>query len=323
MVDYYEILGVSRDADQKEIKKAYRKLAKQYHPDRNPDDSESAEKFKEISSAYETLSNEEKRANYDRFGADGPSLEGFGGFSDFFSGFSPGPERGFDVESEFILGFMEAVEGGVREVNIPTWDTCSPCQGAGVKSLGGTCAVCKGTGGVAHSVGHMRLQMTCQKCGGSGTNLESCVSCNGTGRIQGEEKVTVTVPPGVESGSRMRLAGKGGPGKQGGKGDLYLRILIEPHEEYHRKGTDIHSKGVIKYTMAILGGSKRVTTLSGDVDLKIPPGTQMGAVFRIPGKGVTIPGRGTGDHYYHTKIEIPTKISEREKELLQEIEALV
>lgn len=326
MSDYYEILGVSKDADQKEIKKAYRKLAKQYHPDRNPNDSESAEKFKEISAAYETLSSEEKRANYDRFGTAGPGFSGFPGgfegFGDFFSGFSPGPERGFDVESEIVIGFMDAIEGGSREIKIPTWDLCTPCQGAGVKKLDGTCVVCKGTGGVAHSVGHMRLQMTCQKCGGSGTNLEGCSPCNGTGRIQGESKISVTLPPGVESGSKLRLAGKGGPGKQGHPGDLYLRILVEHHPEYVRQGSDIHSKGVLKYTMAILGGTQRVSTLNGDVDLKIPSGTQMGAVFRIPGKGVTISGRGTGDHYFHTVIEIPTQISEREKELLKEISEL-
>ena len=327
MRDPYEILGVEKDADQKVVKTAFKKLARKYHPDLNKEEG-AAEKFKEVSAAYEILSDPEKRANFDQFGHGGPQTGGFGfDINDFIrgfgfggpGGFGGGRRDGFNVESDFHITFMEAIEGFEREITIPKWDHCGPCGGTGVQTRG-SCPECKGEGTRTQRQGRMVFTTTCRACSGSGQMLHQCGSCGGTGRFKTQENVKVRVPPGIETGGRLRLRGKGGPGK-GRKGDLFLKVNVGGHDKFVRRGNKIFSTLNIYYPQAIVGGEIPVETLQGEVNLKLPKGTQDEQVFRIRGKGCQWKGTDMGDHFVQVKVILPKAddVTEAEIEALNQI----
>jgi molecular chaperone DnaJ len=351
--DYYEILGVSRNATQEEIKKAYRRLARQYHPDANPDKKEeAAEKFREITEAYAVLSDPEKRAQYDRFGHAGPEGQGFGfdfrnfdfrdlgfdfGFGDLFEAFfgggrrRHGPQRGADLETQLELSFREAVFGAEKEVRVPRTERCGTCGGSGAAP--GTaperCAACNGTGQVSFSratpFGQFIQTRTCDRCGGSGQFIpQPCRDCNGSGYVQRVRKVKVKVPAGVDNGFRLRLRGEGEAGVRGGPpGDLYVYIRVRPDPVFRREGDDLICEAAISFPQAALGAEIEVPTLEGTARLKVQEGTQSGTVVRLKGKGVPNPyGHGRGDLIVRLKVVTPTRLTERQKELLREFARL-
>ena len=340
--DYYEILGVSRNASEQDIKKAFRRLAMKYHPDRNPDDADAVAKFKEAKEAHDILSDARKRSAYDQFGHAGVSGQGGfggpdfggGGFQDIFGdvfgdifGRAGGrrTHRGADLRYDLSLTLEEAVAGKEVKIRIPTTVECHHCGGTGAKP--GTkpkeCPTCHGAGQVRMQQGFFSIQQTCPQCRGSGTIIEeACSHCRGAGRLREEKTLKVTVPPGVDSGDRIRLSGEGEAGEQGGPaGDLYVQIRVEDHPIFTREDSNLFCEVPISFVTAALGGELNVPTLSGKVMLKIPPGTQTGKMFRMRGKGVKpVRGGPVGDLICRVLIETPVNLTERQKELLREFE---
>ncbi|ERN40733.1 chaperone protein DnaJ [Rubidibacter lacunae KORDI 51-2] len=355
--DYYEMLGVARDASKDEIKRAFRELARRYHPDVNKD-SGAEERFKEINRAYEVLSEPEMRARYDRFGEAGVSgaagASGFqdmgdvGGFADLFetifSGFGgmgtaagggsstrrrSSQVRGDDLRLDLRLEFREAVFGGEKEIRIPHMENCETCKGSGAKpgTSASTCSTCNGTGQVRRATrtpfGSFAQVATCPNCNGEGRVIEEkCETCNGVGRRQVRKKLKVTIPAGVDNGTRLRVAGEGDAGLRGGpSGDLYVFLNIAEDAEFERDGTDIHSELRVSYLQAILGCHNEVKTVDGPEELAIPPGTQPGTVLRLEGKGVPKLGNSVsrGDHLITVQVEIPTRLEREEREALEKL----
>jgi molecular chaperone DnaJ len=345
MADHYETLGVSRTATPDEIKKAYRRLAREYHPDANPGDSDAAERFKRISHAYEVLSNPEKRSRYDRFGDERVGAEhfsDFGGISDLFTTFfgggfggastqQRGPARGADILAEVELTLEEAATGAEKDVDLGTLTRCPDCDGSGAAP--GTspvrCEDCDGTGEyrqVRRTVfGNMMTATTCPTCGGEGMRITTpCRNCRGTGRVEVTETLTVQVPPGVDDGAQLRVSGRGHSGLRGGRsGDLYVAIRVLPHETFRRAGDDLGREVSVPMTVAALGGEIDVSTLDGVVPVEVSPGTQSGEVKTINGKGMPrLNGRGHGDLVVMLKVETPTGLTTEQAELLERLAAL-
>ena len=340
MSDHYELLGVSREATQDEIKRAYRKLARQHHPDANPDDPDAAERFKEISRAYEVLSDPAKRQNYDLYGDERVGAAGFsdfGGISDlfssFFGGFNPtqqrrGPTRGGDVLAEVELTLEEAAIGVDREVEIVTMGTCEDCEGSGASpgTFPTRCSNCGGTGEqrtVRRTVfGNVMTASPCTRCGGRGEEIASpCQNCGGRGRVRVAESLTVHIPAGVNDGAQLRVTGRGEAGVRGGRsGDLYVAINVLPHDVFRRAGDDLGCEVVVPMTVAALGGKVDVPTLDGSEPIEIKPGTQSGEVTTLRGRGMPhLSGHGQGDLIALLKVETPTNLSEEEVELLEQL----
>ncbi|GIW40554.1 MAG: chaperone protein DnaJ [Candidatus Binatia bacterium] len=345
--DYYEVLGVGRDASLEEIKKAYRKLALKYHPDRNPGDKVAEEKFKEASEAYQVLSDPERRAQYDRFGhaAFDATMAGggFGGFDfrapsfedlfqdlfgDFF-GMSRGRSRGRrgeDLRLDLELKFEEAVFGTERVVEVPRTVVCEECHGEGTR--GGrprsACPRCRGTGQLRYQQGFFTVAKTCPQCSGQGSVItDPCRTCGGSGLVQKVHKLTVRIPPGVDRGTRLRLRGEGERGLNGGPpGDLYVVIDVAEHPLFRRQGNDIVCEVPISFPQAALGTEIEVPTLSGKVKMKIPPGTQSGSVFRLRGHGVPDARGRKGDQLVKIVVETPRRLTPRQRELLEEFARL-
>ncbi|MBI5198154.1 MAG: molecular chaperone DnaJ [Nitrospirae bacterium] len=338
--DYYELLGVSRDAAEDEIKKAYRRLAHQYHPDKNPENKEAGEKFKEINEAYEVLRDPEKRRKYDLFGhragPGGGGFEGFGAggfgdifediFEDFFGG-SPQrksrAERGSDLRYNLDISFEEAAFGMETKIKIPRTETCSSCHGTGARSASKivVCPSCKGTGQVRFQQGFFTLVRTCAQCTGEGNIItDPCETCHGRKRVQKERTLSLKIPAGVETGSRLRLTGEGESGVNGGpSGDLYVVIAVRDHPVFTRDGNDVLCEIPISFVQATIGGEVEVPTLTGKTTLKIPAGSQPGKTFRLKAKGIAnLKGYGIGDQIVRVNVEIPKKVTPRQKELLEE-----
>ncbi len=344
--DYYEVLGVSRDASYEEIKRSYRRLAKLYHPDTNPS-PDADEKFKEINEAYEVLSNPEKRANYDRYGsAGGPTFEGFsggfgvddlfGGFENIFDMFFGGSSashraqdrrEGSSLQYTITISFREAALGAEKEIEYTRYDTCPICHGTGVKAgtKPRTCPTCKGTGRVREVqrtfFGEFSSVHTCSTCHGEGVIIDHpCDKCRGTGRIRTKKKIKVTIPPGIEHGTRLRFRGGGDKGERGGPpGDLYVLVHVEEDPIFKRDGLDIIYNAKIGIVTATLGGAIEVPTLYGKELMEIPPGTQSGKIFKLKGKGIRASDRRIGDQIVIVNVEVPTKVSKHAKELLLEL----
>ncbi len=349
--DYYEVLGVSKDATEADIKKAYRNLALKYHPDRNPGDKRAEERFKEINEAYEVLSDPEKRARYDRFGhAMGESpfsgAEGFGGFgfgttfgdvfsdiiNEFFGGRAESRNRraepGEDLLYNLRISFIESAKGVEKEINIRKKVLCDSCGGSGAKpgSKPIICGTCGGRGSVRYQQGFFSISKTCHSCKGSGNIItDFCNSCRGEGFEFKMKNIKISVPPGVEDGMRLRLKGEGNHGQKGApKGDLYIQINIEKDNFFSRRGDDIVCELPIKFTIAALGGEVEVPTIDGNVKLKIPEGSQSGKILRIKGKGITNINSGRrGDQLVTLKIEVPVNLNQKQKKLLKEFDELL
>ena len=344
--DYYEVLGLQRTASIDEIKKSYRRLAVQYHPDKNPGDATAEEKFKEAAEAYGVLSDEEKRARYDRYGHQGISGMGgfdpnqfadFGdilgdlfGFGDFFgTGRRRGTRaaRGADLRYDLTLSFEDAVFGKEVTLDIPRVATCQTCNGSGAKSgtQPVTCSGCRGVGQIRYSQGFFAVSRTCPQCGGAGKVIKDpCTSCDGAGRVREEKKISVKVPAGVDDGSRLRVAGEGEGGHNGGpSGDLYVFISVREHAKFQRRDYDIHAEEQVSMTQAALGAEITIETINGPESLRIPAGTQPSQVFRLRGKGVQfIDGTGRGDHFVHAVVRVPTSLSEEQRQLLEQLAAV-
>jgi molecular chaperone DnaJ len=340
--DYYEILGLARNASEAEIKRAFRKLAMKYHPDRNPGDPKAEERFKKINEAYEVLSNPKKRAAYDQFGYAGvhgaSSGTGFSAeaFSDLFGevfedlfGFGRSrrtrARRGADLRYNLELSLEEAVAGTEVEIQVPTLVLCTECGGSGVApgSRPSTCTLCHGQGVVRMQQGFFTLQQTCPNCQGTGQeNRYPCLKCSGRGRVPHTKRLVVKVPPGVDTGDRIRLSGEGEAGEHGGPpGDLYVQIRVKQHPIFTREGNDLHCEVPISFTTAALGGELEVPTLNGKVILKIPPETQTGTLFRLRGKGVTpVRGGPPGDLICQVRVETPVRLTKEQIELLKQLD---
>ncbi len=347
--DYYEVLGVDRTASPEEIKRAYRKLARQYHPDVS-DAPDAEARFKEINEAYQVLSDPEKRAAYDRFGHAGPGAPGFGfdfGFRDpfeifeevfgdlgfgFRTGRRRGPRRGADLRYDLTLSFEEAVFGCQKEIEITRLDICPACQGSGAEP--GTtpvrCSECNGTGQVRrvqHSIlGSFVNVSTCPVCGGTGETIPiPCRRCNGAGRTHITRKLSVNIPAGVDTGTRIRLAGEGEPGERGGPpGNLYVFLEVEPHPYFRRQGDDLVVEMGINVAQAALGATVTIPTLEGEEQFEVPPGTQNGAIFRLRGRGVPhLQRNGRGDLLILVQVEIPTRLTHEQRELFQKLAVLL
>jgi molecular chaperone DnaJ len=354
-IDYYEVLGVSRDASAGDIKRAYRRLALELHPDRNPDRADAEEKFKELSEAYAVLSNPEKRARYDQFGhaAFGGASPGgfdpsifeeifgagagagspFGGLDDLFESLfgagmgrragGGGARRGAGLRYRLEVGFEEAVFGTEVKIRVPRTETCATCAGQGAPPEGiSTCSTCAGAGQVVSQMGFMRIAQTCPGCRGTGRQIETpCPDCSGAGRVQTERTVTVRVPPGVDDGTRLRIQGEGDGGARGGPpGDLYVDISVRPHERFTREGFDVHSEFELLLPELVLGTEREIEGLHGTESVQVPAGTDPGAVIRLKGRGVPRLGRrGHGDHLLHVVARPPRKLGSRERQLWQEL----
>lgn len=344
--DFYEVLGVDKTASDAELKKAYRRLAMKHHPDRNPDNKEAEENFKEAKKAYEVLSNAQKRQAYDQFGHAGVDPNsGMGGagaggnFSDIFGdvfgdifggsgGRQQGGERiyrGADLQYNLELSLEDAVQGKSVEIRIPTMVSCKKCAGSGAKkgSKSETCSTCQGVGQVRMQQGFFSLQQTCPSCQGSGEVIKDpCDACHGEGRIQEHKTLSVKVPAGVDTGDRIRLSNEGEAGQNGGpSGDLYVHVHVKEHKIFTREGSDLFCEVPINIITAALGGSLEVPTLDGRINLKIPPETQTGKLFRLRHKGVkSVRGGVQGDLLCRIIVETPVKLNARQKELLQEFQ---
>ncbi len=343
--DYYEVLGVSKDASAADIKKAFRRLAMKYHPDRNPGDEEAEAKFKEARAAYDVLSDDQKRAAYDRYGHAGVdgSAGGFGGgagasnfsdifediFGDIFGGGGGGrgqrAYRGSDLQYNLDLTLEEAVFGTEVKIRIPTTVSCEACDGSGAEpgTSPETCPTCNGVGQVRIQQGFFSVQQTCPRCEGSGKIVSSpCKSCHGKGRVQEQNTLDVKIPAGVDSGDRIRLAGQGEAGMNGGPpGDLYVQVRVKPHKLFRRDGSDLHCEVPVSFATAALGGDLEVPSLDGRVKLKVPAETQTGKQFRVSGKGVkSVHGGGVGDLICRVVVETPINLTKEQKQLLRQFE---
>lgn len=337
--DYYEILGVGREAGEEEIKKAYRTQALKFHPDRNPGDQEAEEKFKEAAEAYEVLRDPEKRQIYDRYGHEGlkgTGFSGFGGFDDIFSSFGDlfeeffgtgrrrrgGPVRGRDLRYDLEIEFIEAASGKEVELRIPREENCRDCEGTGSASgQRRTCSTCAGQGQVYQSRGFFRLATTCPNCGGQGQIVsDPCLACRGQGRVEKHKMVSVRIPAGVDTGSKLRLKGEGEDGRAGGPaGDLYVVIHVKSHELFQRDGDHVWCRIPISFVDAALGSEIEVPTLSGTKNLKIPKGINSGEVLRFRGEGFSnLRGYGRGDQVMEIHVLTPNNLTKRQEELLRE-----
>lgn len=350
--DFYEVLGVNRDASDDEIKKAYRKLAMKFHPDRNPDNPKAEEQFKEAKEAYEILSDANKRAAYDQYGHAGvdPQAGGFGGgfggggggfgdafadiFGDIFGGRAGGGGggrsniyRGADLRYNLEISLEQAAKGTETKIRIPTMEVCETCSGSGAKSgtQPKTCPTCQGSGQVRLQQGFFSIQQTCPKCHGTGRIIpDPCGTCHGAGRVKQHKTLSVKIPAGVDEGDRIRLAGEGEHGVNGGPpGDLYVQIHLKTHSVFQRDHNDLHCEMPISFTTAALGGEIEIPTLDGAAKIKIPAETQSGKVFRLRGKGIKgVRSHVHGDLLCHVVVETPVNLTERQKELLRELEEI-
>src|SRR5579884_2370411 len=360
--DYYDLLGVSRKASAKDIRTAFRKLARKYHPDLNPGDKSAEEKFKQVQEAYDVLSDSKKRQMYDQYGfyADnlppgGPGagagtrpgesgvnfdFEGFdfggaGGtsgssfrdlFSQFFNGrgrtAEPEVEPGGDLEYQIEIGFWDAVRGSVKKMQITRMDVCETCRGTGAVGTPHTCPVCNGSGTIQQAAGKMRFNVPCTRCGGTGKIRTACKTCGGEGRIRRSETIDVRIPPGVDNGARVRVPGKGNSGTMGAPaGDLYLRVVVQPHPVFERRGSDIYVKLPVTVSEATLGAKVEVPTIDGRSVVRIPPSTSSGRTLRLREKGVPNPRTGArGDEYVEIEIIVPEPTDERVRNLMKELE---
>lgn len=340
--DYYEVLGIDQGASEQEIKKAYRRIAMKFHPDRNSDDPSAEEKFKEAAEAYEILSDQEKRAAYDRFGHAGVDPQmgggGFGGgnFSDIFGdvfgdifggggGRSRGPQRGADLRYNLSISLEDAVRGTTVNIKIPALVNCETCDGSGAKegSTPLTCGTCGGSGHVRMQQGFFAVQQTCPQCRGNGKIIsDPCAKCHGRGMVEKQKKLSVKVPPGVDTGDRIRLSGEGEASPDGGPpGDLYVEIAVDDHPIFERDGRHLYCEVPITIVDAALGGELEVPTLDGRVKLKVPAETQTGKLFRLRGKGVKpVRGGPTGDLLCRVVVETPVKLTRKQKDLLEELQ---
>lgn len=344
--DFYETLGVSRSAGDNELKSAFRKLAMQYHPDRNPGNAEAEVKFKEINQAYEILKDSQKRAAYDRYGHaafENGGAGGFGGgdgfssmsdiFEDLFGGMmgggrssSGGRERGSDLRYNLEISLEDAYTGKTETIKVPTAVTCESCSGSGAKagSKPKTCATCAGQGRVRAQQGFFAIERTCPSCQGRGQTIDDpCGDCGGNGRVNRERTLTVNIPEGVEDGTRIRLSGEGEAGIQGGpQGDLYIFLELKPHPFFQRDGADLYCRVPISMVQAALGGEFTLHTLEGkDAVVKVPEGTQSGRQFRLTGKGMPVlRSRRKGDLYVQSVVETPQNLTKRQRDLLYEFE---
>jgi molecular chaperone DnaJ len=343
--DYYEVLGLNKDASEEEIKKAYRKLAMKHHPDRNPDSKDGEEKFKEAKEAYEILTDAEKRRAYDAYGhagvnpqmGAGPGQEGFGGFAeafgDIFSDIFGGGQgrgrasvfRGADLRYNLEVSLEQAARGTETKIRIPTMETCETCKGSGAKpgTHPKTCDTCHGSGTVRLSQGFFSIQQTCPTCHGTGkTVTDPCATCRGAGRLKKHKTLAVKIPAGVDEGDRIRLSGEGEAGVNGGPpGDLYVVIHLKAHGVFQRDGDDLHCEMPISFTQAALGGEIDIPTLDGSAKIKVPPETQTGQVFRLRGKGIKgVRSTYPGDLLCEVVVETPVRLTERQRELLRELE---
>ena len=339
--DYYEILGVSKGADEKDIKKAYRREAMKHHPDRNPDDPDAEGKFKEATEAYDVLMDSKKRAAYDQYGHAGvdPNMggAGFGGgnfsdifgdvFGDIFGGSGRGrggPQRGSDLRYTLDISLENAVKGTTVEIRVPSLSVCDTCDGSGAKkgSSPATCGTCGGAGQVRMQQGFFQVQQTCPACRGRGKTItDPCGACRGQGRVEKTKTLSVKVPPGVDTGDRIRLSGEGEAGPEGGPaGDLFVQMSVRQHAIFERDGKDLYCEVPITFVDAALGGDLDVPTLDGRVKLKIPPETQTGKLFRLRGKGVKpVRGGSVGDLLCRVVVETPVKLNKQQKALLEEL----
>ncbi len=357
--DYYEILGVTDNSTEEEIKKAYRRLAKKYHPDRNKGDKAAEQKFKQITKANEVLSDKAKRTEYDQFRKMGRSGIGGMGFEQARQyGFRPGAaqgghfsaedfggglgdlfkeffdfgktakttrykaQKGQDVFMRIDVGFETAVRGGKTKIKLPVEEVCGRCKGKGAEPGSKTtkCPTCNGKGVVQSAQGGFAFSRPCPNCYGRGKIIKTpCKQCLGTGTVKRKKTISVNIPRGIESGSKIKIAGMGKPGISGGKpGDFYLRIQVAPHPTFKRKGLDIHSEISVNYIQAILGTKAAVETLAGVIKMSISPGTQPGTKLRLRGRGI-VTGKATGDHLVTIKVTLPHKVNERQKKLLHEL----
>jgi molecular chaperone DnaJ len=344
--DFYETLGVAKNASDDEIKKAYRKLAMKFHPDRNPDSKQAEDKFKEAKEAYEMLSDPQKREAYDRFGHAGvdPNVGGgagagfSGGFSDAFGDIfgdifggggrqRGGPQvyRGADLRYNLDITLEQAANGFDTTIRVPSWDGCETCHGSGAKpgTAPTTCGTCGGHGQVRMQQGFFSIQQTCPKCHGSGKVIpDPCSPCAGSGRVKRNKTLEVKIPAGIDDGMRIRSTGNGEPGMNGGPpGDLYVEIHIKQHAVFQRDGDDLHCEMPISFAKAAIGGEIEVPTLTGKVSFSVPEGTQSGKTFRLRSKGIKGVRSGfPGDLFCHVVIETPIKLTDRQKDLLREFE---
>lgn len=355
--DYYEVLGVERSASAEEIKKAYRKMAVKYHPDKNPGDHEAEENFKEVGEAYEALSDPQKRAAYDQYGhaafdrtrGGGFGRGGGGGgfhdpfeifrevfsggggggsiFEDLFGGGGrsdpTGPQRGSDLRYDMEITFEEAVRGAEKEISLTKLESCDNCRGSGAETGSGrkTCPTCNGRGQVVTARGIFSIAQTCPKCRGAGQTIEKpCKTCGGEGRREKSSKIKLRIPPGVDTGARLRSSGNGEGGLRGGPpGDLYVVLHVKEHDIFQREGDDLVCEVPIQFVDAALGAEIEVPTLTESAQIRIPPGTQNGTVFRLKGRGVkNVQGYGHGDLHVRVTVEVPTKLNGAQKEKLQE-----
>jgi molecular chaperone DnaJ len=342
--DYYEVLAVSRDASDKDIKQAYRKVALQFHPDRNPGDGAAEERFKEAAEAYEVLSDPERRQAYDRHGHAGVrgNVHTYSNFDDVFANFGSifedffgfgrgerrgGPQRGDDLRHEMSISFLEAARGTERTLEVERSEDCAVCKGSGAKP--GTrpevCPTCRGRGQVARTQGFFSIATACPRCRGEGTIIaELCSACGGDGRIAKQKPLTIKVPGGVDSGARLRLSGEGEAGRRGGPpGDLYIDINVEPHERFQRVGNDIVIEQDVSFIQAALGAQLSVPSLDGNTEVTLPAGTQPGDTVKIRGKGFpALRGFGTGAEIVRIRVVVPRDLSRKQKELLREFAKL-
>src|SRR5581483_9814744 len=344
--DYYEVLGVNRDADEETVKKAYRRLAMKYHPDRNPDNPKAEELFKEAKEAYEVLCDGSKRAAYDRYGhagvdpqagmAGAAGAAGFGSFADAFGdifgdifgqarGGRSSVFRGADLRYNLEITLEQAAHGTETRIRIPTHEACDTCGGTGAKpgTKPRTCSTCNGHGQVRMQQGFFSLQQTCPNCHGSGKVIpEPCPTCHGAGRVKKQKTLSVRIPEGVDEGDRIRLAGEGEAGVNGGPtGDLYVQIQVKAHPAFQRDHDDLHCEMPISFPTAALGGDIEIPTLDGSAKIKVPAETQSGKIFRLRGKGIKgVRSREHGDLLCHVMVETPVNLTERQKELLREFE---
>jgi molecular chaperone DnaJ len=348
--DYYEILGVQRDVDEPSLKSAYRKMAREYHPDRNPNNPDAEEKFKEAAEAYSVLSDAQKRAAYDRYGhqgvqgAGGPSFDPsvfsdfndiFGslfGFEDFFGGGRSRrrgqANRGEDLRFDLEIAFEEAIRGKSVDIQVPRLENCTRCRGTGAEPQDGltTCPVCRGRGEVVFQQSFLSIRRTCGQCGGRGQIIRRpCKDCRGEGQVRSDRKMKVTIPAGVDNGTRLRLANEGQPGSHGGQpGDLYVVVRVREHPVFERDGEDLHCTVPINVAQAALGTEVDILTFDGLQTLKIPEGAQTGSQYKIRGQGVPrLTGGGRGDLHVHVEVRVPSRLTREQKKLFEQLSELL